>query len=236
MTRSSATYPHIRIGGDSFSQGIYATPIESAAYRPLLLAQIQAQNAGNGTTYSVGGVIGGKLVDIVTSVSNLAGFFFIESHPNLIILALGQNDLNSETTATFEAAVITAFDYLRDSVPLAAIMIVAIPQQISWINTTRGNLAVQFNEILRAQTAAYNFVYASSWDRALSERGIATPADVPDYATVGDYYHPNNFGHAELADALWRDLGPLLAGAIRRIASSRAAASTRAAASSRAAA
>lgn len=198
-------YGSIHILGDSFSGGLYATA--GHAYRDLLLTSLQGVNAGMGaTSWSSHAITGGKLV---TQTSDLPGALGVFYDPDLILLAMGQNDVTAaETSANFRSAAEQVLDYAQGTMQVP-ILVVAIPFQPGWAGATLTR-AQAFNAILQEEATERNIPYLPSWEDALTSDGLSQAGDVPDEATAGDSYHPNNFGHRQLHDALWADFEPYL--------------------------
>lgn len=232
MARLSPSYQRIHFIGDSFTVGLYGTP--GNTYRERLLVGLQGLNAETGTeAYVVYAGSGAKLVDQVAVARFVVRAF---NHPDLIILAMGQNDFTGGISLIdFENGVNGLLDYIKDNATCPCI-VVALPFQPHWPTTGASTVARQYNDILKTGAEARNFLYASRWETALTEAGRSVGADVPLNATAWDGFHPNNTGHLQLYNALWADVGVRLSGAMHRKASGRAAASGRTAASSRTAA
>lgn len=220
-------YRTIHILGDSFSVGLYATAGNS--YRDKLLVSLQALNPSNASSnYSVAAVTGARLVD---QVSDLAGALGARlGRPDLILIAIGQNDTNLGTGITaemFRSAAETVIDYAVTTLR-TPVIVSALPQSPWADHGERTQRMAQFSEILRETAESRGQHYLRGWAHAMSIAGMSRLSDVPDNATAYDGYHPNNDGHQELHDALWAELEPLLRQSLHVGSGTRAAAGPRA--------
>lgn len=209
-SRTAPAYPAIHITGDSFTGGLYATTGNN--YRTLLQPLLQGANAANAGSYTQWAITGGKMADQVGSEA------VVFPACNLLIVALGQNDVPSRSVEQFQADTISCFSYIATYLT-CAVIVVAIPFGPYWHGTATGAKGLQFNAVLKAQAESRGFYWAPSWEIALTWAGIAQASDVPLQATAADSYHPNNFGHQQLLAALWKDAQPLVSRAMRRPAS-----------------
>lgn len=235
MTRPTIKYKRIGIVGDSFTAGLYATAGND--FKSLLLTTLQSEDSDHGSIqYYKGGVSGGLMED---AANNLSGFFQLSKRAQIIIMPLGQNDISGARTGTqFRADTETCMDYVLNN-SNAALLVVAIPFQISWKSSGSGSGATAraFNTILKEEATARGFHYLPSWADAMTAAGISQSGDIAGgQATTEDGYHPNNTGHQQLHDALWVDLSPLIVSALRRGATGRSEAAGRTEAVGRAAA
>lgn len=142
---------------------------------------------------------------MVDQTSNLSAAWGTTFNPQLLMLAMGQNDATAAVTnAAFQTAVQQTLDYAKNVMHLPT-FVIAIPKQPGWTGTllTRAN---DFNTILSTEAAARGMPYMPSWATALTAGGLSQAADVPANATQADGYHPNNLGHTQLHDALWNDM------------------------------
>ena len=194
-------YGSIHILGDSFSGGVYATA--GHTYRELLLVSMQAVNAGLGaTSWSSHAITGGKLTGQLSDIPGALGVFY---DPDLVILAMGQNDVTAaETSADFRSAAEQILDYAINTMAIP-IIVVAIPLQPTWTGATLTR-ALEFNAILEEEAGTRGMPYLAGWADCLTAGGLSQSGDVPLEATAYDGYHPNNTGHQQLHDALWAEL------------------------------
>jgi lysophospholipase L1-like esterase len=146
---------------------------------------------------------------MVDQPSNLAAALAASLNPQLIIMALGQNDVTGGVAAAaFRAAAQQVLNYAVNTMHVP-IVVVAIPLQPTWTGTTEAK-ALEFNTILREEAVARGMPYVAGWARCLTSAGISQAGDVPAQATASDGYHPNNTGHQQLHDALWAEMKGIL--------------------------
>lgn len=214
---SSRTYwvTRIHLVGDSFTVGYYATA--GNAYRDRLLVTLQTLNPHYGSElYDQIAADGAK---VSQQVGNLWGVFRPDRDPQVIIFALGQNDSSGtpRTQTQFQGDVQVCFDYVQ-STTRAGMIVLAVPRQPGvWQGTTRGAAVDGYDVTLQTEAESRGFFYAPRWDMCLTMPGISQPVDVASgNATTGDGYHPNNFGHSQLHDALWKDIQGVITRAMRR--------------------
>lgn len=213
---SNRTYYATRIHfvGDSFTVGMYATAGNS--YREKLLATLQSINPLYGSERWSNIAADGARVS--QQVTQLPGVFRPDYDAHVIIFALGQNDSNTppRTPEQFRQDVQACFDYVKNNTR-SHMIVLAIPFQPAWTGSSRAAVCDGYNQILMEEALLRNFGYAPSWRSALLASGVSQSGDVnAANASNADGYHPNNTGHTQLYNALWRDISGVLTRAMRR--------------------
>lgn len=204
----------IHFVGDSFTVGMYATAGNS--YRDKLLVTLQSINPLYGSERWSNIAADGARVS--QQVSQLFGVFRPDYDAHVIIFALGQNDSNTppRTNEQFRQDVQLCFDYVKANTR-SFMIVLAIPFQPTWTGTSRAAVCDEYNNILMEEALLRDFYYAPSWRSALLPSGISQSGDVTAAnASNTDGYHPNNTGHTQLYNALWKDISGVLTRAMRR--------------------
>jgi lysophospholipase L1-like esterase len=210
MARTYPAYPRVHFVGDSFTVGLYAT--SNHEYRTLIKASLQALNPLTGSeAWTLIAADGAKMSDQAADTYGVFG----RVRYDLLILAMGQNDINAgHSTAQFRSDTETCLNYVADNTTAQAI-VVAVPFQPGWFGTVYAQFGDAYNAILQEEALERGFYYADSWKQCLTPAGLSAPPDVPVSASASDFYHPNNTGHLQLHNALWKDILPLVSGALR---------------------
>jgi len=194
---------HIWILGDSLTGGLYASS-EEAAFRTLLFGKLQEQYG-----HQIEELYWRRLCALASLEERweeMAG------RPDLVFIEIGINDManvNCEQIpeSAWRARFAAMLDRIRERAPDAMIVVGTIPW-CDWSeeNPTRDR-ALVYNDWIRAEADARNLAVADLW-AATVERpdGLSAPEQASPFPPryQGDHFHPNDVGHARIAETFYQ--------------------------------
>ncbi len=189
--------------GDSLTEGLYASS-EATAFRSLLFRALD-EHYGSGITE--------KYWRRFCTLETLGRRWREkEGSPDLVFIEIGINDVSNTyctqvPEAEWQARYVALLDDIRERSPEARIVVGTIP----WCGWSEEDLnwrrALQYNEWIRAAARARGVAVADLWAATVNRPdGLSSPtqASVFPPAYRGDSFHPNDVGHARIAEAFFQ--------------------------------
>lgn len=165
--------------GDSLTYGLFASS-EAAGYRPQVVSALEQ---GGPVEWTRGGKTGntvGATADTITP----------DTDTNLVVLALGTNDVWKTEVPDFTAQYTGLVEKVRATAPNTAIMCLGV-----WANPDGARL---YDPLVEAACEASGGAFVAIGDlyEPTENRG---PAGVEAFGGVSDNFHPNDAGYAAIA-------------------------------------
>jgi len=194
---------HVWLLGDSLTGGLYASD-EDATFRSLLFGNLQEQS-------------GHQIEELywrrLCTLANLEGRWEeMAGHPDLVFIEIGINDVanaNCEQVpeSAWRARYGAMLDRIRERAPGVAIVVGTIP----WCGWPEGDpareQAIAYNGWIRAEADARGIAVADLW-AATADRpdGLSAPDQASPFPPQywGDWFHPNDVGHARIAETFYQ--------------------------------
>ena len=184
--------------GDSLTMGLHATT-EDRMYREILARRILARDGGAVVATVIQHPYG------LTDDAIRRMFPVLDARPDVVILEIGNHEAFADPAevAQFESRYELLLGYLQ----LTGARVIA--GTLAWLNypeTSREyRQALRLNQSIRDLCARRGIVVADLWTPTVFRTELLSrpgePSAIP--GQEGDLLHPNDAGHAVLADAFW---------------------------------
>jgi acyl-CoA thioesterase I len=183
--------PHAYLAvGDSLTVGLYAT--DNYGFARLVADRLPA-----GSTFEVAAVTGAGIENTLKQVPvELA-----DHHPDIVTVEVGINNLGTMNASQFAVNYLRLLDRIAADAPGALVVACTVPWTGQIPSSTAYARALEFNGVITTAATAHGYLVAPCWDALLWHY---------EYLSDRDGFHPNDDGHAALADAVWSMLGPAL--------------------------
>lgn len=189
--------------GDSLTRGLYASS-EATTFRNRLFAALQDRYPGQVTLL--------QWRSYCTLATVEAGWSALEGTADLIFLEIGINDVTQNPNCTqipedeWAARYGALLDRMQQDMPGVRIIVGTIP----WSGWPEGHeyraRAIQYSEWIRSEAWARGIPVADLWAATVDRPdGLSVPGEPSPYPPgyQGDNFHPNDIGHARIAEAFY---------------------------------
>lgn len=182
VTREDGEPLRVVFAGDSLTYGLYAST-EAKGYRPRVVA---AWEQDGPVEWSRGGQTGNRVATVAASLD-------VPADTDLIVLALGTNDLYKTPVPKFERQYAALVEQVTDAAPDAALACLGV-----WGNVDASR---NYDPAIEEPCADAGGTFVPLSDLFEQERNRG-PSGRDVFGGVSDDFHPNDRGYAAIAERL----------------------------------
>lgn len=186
--------------------GLYTISLRSNCGSQARLLGVELENGVKGVLYDTDGVNGARLTDLEKPLSALRKALLAGSHPTLIIVSYGTNDIGTKgfTSSEYEERAFQILSKLKEDAGDASILVTGPTDRGSPRRKMRAFIQTAQAELQPALRKAALRAGCAYWDEqaAMGGRGSMTRwvrAGLANY----DYVHFSSAGYKKLADMLY---------------------------------
>lgn len=184
--------PHTYLAvGDSLTVGLYGTGGRGFAH-------LVADRLPPGYTFEIQAVTGAGIENTLAVLPSE----LTDHHPDIVSVEVGINNLGTMNASQFAVNYLRLLDRIAGDAPGALVVACTVPWTGQIPSSAAYARALEFNGVITTAATAHGYLVAPCWDALLWHY---------EYLSDRDGFHPNDLGHAALADAVWSVMGPAVA-------------------------